>query len=98
MVGRAHRESRRARAGTARGVGGGRTRRAGADRRRGAAAMKIDAKALIAALGLAALAQIAVAAPDEHSPYVANGCYQCHGYAGQGGAGARIARTAYPFD
>jgi mono/diheme cytochrome c family protein len=41
---------------------------------------------------------IAAAAPDERSPYVANGCYQCHGYAGQGGAGARIAKTAYSFD
>ena len=38
------------------------------------------------------------AAPDERSPYVANGCYQCHGYAGQGGAGARLARTAYSFE
>jgi mono/diheme cytochrome c family protein len=37
-------------------------------------------------------------APDARSPYVANGCYQCHGYSGQGGAGARLARTAYSFE
>lgn len=40
----------------------------------------------------------ASAAADEKSPYVAYGCYQCHGYVGQGGAGARIARTALPFE
>ena len=27
----------------------------------------------------------------------ANGCYQCHGYAGQGGAALRIAPSPYPF-
>ena len=26
------------------------------------------------------------------------GCYQCHGHAGQGGAAARIAPSAYPFE
>ncbi len=50
------------------------------------------------ALALAAVARVTVAAPDERSPYVANGCYQCHGYAGQGGAGARLARTPYSFE
>lgn len=30
--------------------------------------------------------------------YDANGCYQCHGYAGQGGAAARIAPSPYPFE
>jgi len=49
-------------------------------------------------LATAAVAHTAAAAPDERSPYVANGCYQCHGYAGQGGAGARLARTAYSFE
>jgi len=62
--------------------------------------MKASASLYRAAFGvaMAALAQAAGAAPDERSPYVANGCYQCHGYAGQGGAGARLARTAYSFD
>jgi mono/diheme cytochrome c family protein len=48
-------------------------------------------------LAVAAVAHAAGAAPDERSPYVANGCYQCHGYAGQGGVGPRIAPTAYSF-
>jgi len=52
----------------------------------------------LTAFALAALAHLAGAAPDERSPYVANGCYQCHGYVGQGGAGARLARTAYSFE
>ena len=50
------------------------------------------------ALAVAAAVRTVGAAPDEGSPYVANGCYQCHGYAGQGGAGARLARTAYSFE
>jgi mono/diheme cytochrome c family protein len=49
-------------------------------------------------LAIATLTHGASAAPDERSPYVVNGCYQCHGYAGQGGAGARLARTAYSFE
>ncbi|MEO8465038.1 MAG: c-type cytochrome [Gammaproteobacteria bacterium] len=49
-------------------------------------------------LAIAALSEPAAAAPDERAPYVANGCYQCHGYAGQGGAGARLARTVYSFE
>jgi mono/diheme cytochrome c family protein len=50
------------------------------------------------AVAIVAAVHTADAAPDERSPYVANGCYQCHGYAGQGGAGARLARTAYSFE
>jgi mono/diheme cytochrome c family protein len=49
-------------------------------------------------LAIAALSHAAGAAPDERSAYVVNGCYQCHGYAGQGGAGARLARTAYSYE
>ncbi len=30
--------------------------------------------------------------------YEANGCYQCHGYAGQGGAALRIAPSQYPLE
>ena len=29
--------------------------------------------------------------------YVKDGCYECHGYAGQGGAGARIAPKVLPL-
>ena len=35
---------------------------------------------------------------DDRALYVGYGCYQCHGYEGQGGEALRIAPTAYPFD
>lgn len=36
--------------------------------------------------------------PPGKAPYVANGCFQCHGYEGQGGvAGPRIAPSPYPY-
>jgi mono/diheme cytochrome c family protein len=34
----------------------------------------------------------------ERELYVGYGCYQCHGYEGQGGAAPRIAPSAYPFE
>ncbi|WP_428101352.1 c-type cytochrome [Candidatus Rariloculus sp.] len=30
--------------------------------------------------------------------YVSYGCYQCHGYEGQGGAALRIAPSVYPLE
>jgi mono/diheme cytochrome c family protein len=30
--------------------------------------------------------------------FIANGCYQCHGYEGQGGEALRIAPSLYPFE
>lgn len=30
--------------------------------------------------------------------FVASGCWQCHGYEGQGGEAVRIAPSAYPFE
>ena len=30
--------------------------------------------------------------------FIANQCWQCHGYEGQGGAAVRIAPTLYPFE
>lgn len=30
--------------------------------------------------------------------YVADGCWQCHGYQGQGGAGPKLAPTPLPFE
>jgi mono/diheme cytochrome c family protein len=37
-------------------------------------------------------------ADDGLDTYTAYGCYQCHGYAGQGGiAGPRIAPSPYPY-
>jgi mono/diheme cytochrome c family protein len=34
----------------------------------------------------------------ERELFVAYGCYQCHGYDGQGGAALRIAPSPYPFE
>ena len=45
----------------------------------------------IAALFVAALAAAAFGAEDDAHPFVSYGCYQCHGYLGQGsGAGKRL--------
>jgi mono/diheme cytochrome c family protein len=54
----------------------------------------------LAALALTACVAFAAtaAAQDTSSPFVAYGCYQCHGYVGQGGVGVRIAPSAYSFD
>jgi mono/diheme cytochrome c family protein len=51
-------------------------------------------------LGLACLATSAtsVSADESRELYLSYQCWQCHGYEGQGGAAARIASTAYPFD
>jgi mono/diheme cytochrome c family protein len=34
---------------------------------------------------------------DGRDRFVAYGCYQCHGFEGQGGDAVRIAPSAYPF-
>jgi len=34
----------------------------------------------------------------DRAVFVANGCYQCHGYDGQGGEALRIAPTPYPYE
>jgi ubiquinol-cytochrome c reductase cytochrome c subunit len=50
-------------------------------------------------IGVAAIATAAPAQPPNgEALFVANGCYQCHGYVGQGGAGPRLAPTAYPYE
>jgi mono/diheme cytochrome c family protein len=51
-------------------------------------------------IGVAAIAAAAPAQPpnDGQALFVANGCYQCHGYVGQGGAAPRIAPTVYPYE
>lgn len=45
----------------------------------------------------AAMAQSGTAETPGEALYLANGCYQCHGYQGQGGAAPRIAPTPYPL-
>ena len=46
------------------------------------------------------LASLACAQPprDDRALFVGYGCYQCHGYEGQGGEALRIAPSAYPFE
>jgi mono/diheme cytochrome c family protein len=46
----------------------------------------------------AAVAAHAQDADRGRALYDANGCYQCHGHAGQGGAAARIAPSPYPLE
>jgi mono/diheme cytochrome c family protein len=68
-------------------------------------------KSLILSLALAGLAAGAAyaqdAAPQNGAPrgdavhgkkvYVADGCWQCHGYQGQGGAGPKLAPNMLPY-
>ena len=64
-------------------------------------------KPLILSLALAGLAAGAVFAQDAvpkgdavhgKKVYVADGCWQCHGYQGQGGAGPKLAPTPLPYE
>jgi mono/diheme cytochrome c family protein len=47
--------------------------------------------------GFATRAQDGTSSSHGGTLFVANGCYQCHGYEGQGGEAPRIAPTAYPM-
>jgi mono/diheme cytochrome c family protein len=40
----------------------------------------------------------AAPAAGDRELFVRYGCYQCHGYEGQGGEALRIAPSAYPFE
>ena len=55
-----------------------------------------------AALAAAAFLTVALAraepAPADRALFVRYGCYQCHGYEGQGGEALRIAPSPYPFE
>lgn len=55
------------------------------------------AGALLAVVAWAGVAS-AQRLDDGRVPFDAYGCYQCHGYAGQGGAAPRIAPSQYPFE
>jgi mono/diheme cytochrome c family protein len=52
--------------------------------------------AVVAVIG--ASVAVAQVTRDDRALYVGYGCYQCHGYEGQGGEALRIAPTAYPLD
>ena len=61
------------------------------------------ARALVLALGgvvsfFAITFAGAAPAPADRELFIRYGCYQCHGYEGQGGEGLRIAPSPYPFD
>jgi mono/diheme cytochrome c family protein len=60
---------------------------------------RLRALALVAAGSLVALTLASAApAPADRELFVRYGCYQCHGYEGQGGEALRIAPSPYPFD
>jgi len=62
----------------------------------------------LALAGLAAAAVAGAAFAQDAAPkgdvahgkkiYVSYGCWQCHGYQGQGGAGPKLAPTPLPYD
>jgi len=62
----------------------------------------------LALTGLAAAAVAGAAFAQDAAPkgdavhgkkvYVADGCWQCHGYQGQGGAGPKLAPTPLPYE
>jgi ubiquinol-cytochrome c reductase cytochrome c subunit len=58
---------------------------------------RICALALCTTSALVAVAR-AEPAPADRALFVRYGCYQCHGYEGQGGEALRIAPSPYPFD
>jgi mono/diheme cytochrome c family protein len=57
----------------------------------------VFAVAAVTSLVLVTLAR-AAPAPADRALFVAYGCYQCHGYEGQGGEALRIAPSPYPFE
>ena len=60
---------------------------------------RIRTLALVAAVPLVAVTLASAApAPADRELFVRYGCYQCHGYEGQGGDGLRIAPSPYPFE
>ncbi|MBV8827193.1 MAG: cytochrome c [Bradyrhizobiaceae bacterium] len=60
--------------------------------------MRSVLSALAAGLLLGSSAHAEPSATNGHVLFVKVGCYQCHGYQGQGGAGPRIAPDPLPFD
>ena len=64
--------------------------------------MKSDSLALCLFAAAVSAGGIASAQGTDDGPrgaelFVTNGCYQCHGYEGQGGEAPRIAPTLYPL-
>jgi mono/diheme cytochrome c family protein len=60
---------------------------------------RLCALALCAAAPLAVIWRASAApSPTDRELFVRYGCYQCHGYEGQGGEALRIAPSPYPFE
>jgi len=53
---------------------------------------------LVAQVGMVLADDEKLAASEGRALYVAQQCWQCHGFEGQGGAAVRIAPTLYPFE
>jgi mono/diheme cytochrome c family protein len=52
----------------------------------------------LAGILIGGIAHAEPSAANGHALFVKVGCYECHGYQGQGGAGPRIAPDPLPFD
>jgi mono/diheme cytochrome c family protein len=59
---------------------------------------RLRALALTASALVAGALVAAAPAPADRELFVRYGCYQCHGYEGQGGEALRIAPSPYPFE
>ena len=59
--------------------------------------MKLTTKWCVAA-ALSSLASAAVAQDDGRSAFTSYGCYQCHGYDGQGEGAPRLAAKPYTLE
>jgi mono/diheme cytochrome c family protein len=58
----------------------------------------IGLAALAAGLVLGQASALAASAEKGKSEFVQHGCWQCHGYQGQGGVGPKLAPNPIPFD
>ena len=54
--------------------------------------------AIVLAFFLNLNAQAAGSADDGKAAFIRHGCYECHGFDGQGGAGKTLAPSALPYD
>ena len=58
----------------------------------------IGLAALAAGLVLGPAGALAASAEKGKSEFLQHGCWQCHGYEGQGGVGPKLAPNPIPFD
>ena len=58
----------------------------------------IGLAALAAGLVLGQAGALAASAEKGKSEFLQHGCWQCHGYQGQGGVGPKLAPNPIPFD